>query len=209
MPTTPTEVLAFYKKAVDKVRTGACGYDKQAWQTVPALNITGNAGIDNTIKGLVGNYMTPKDKAEVEKYTKNTDGAKTHLPPCNLTDMSKIKSATCTQQGGNYLVKIVLADETSPATKQASFLNQITDNFLAKDSIDETLNGISIVKNANYDLVYKDYTITAVITPDGNFQSLLHHSSVDIQIHSVNIILPIKDKGATMEADCEWRNFSY
>ena len=207
---TKEDVLAFYKSAVAKVKGGAAGYEKKAWQKVPALNIFGSDVVNNKIIELAGNYMQTEETAPVEHNEKGSDEAIRRMPDCTLTDMSKIKDVTCTMDGSNYSIKIILVEEKSPATKSSSMLGQITDNFLSKEEIDNELGNISVISDFDYDLIYKDYTISAVITPDGQFVSMLHHSSVEIIINSLKILMiPISNKSATLDADCSFSNFTY
>ena len=211
MPQSKEQILAFYKSAVAKVKGGAAGYEKKAWQKVPDLKLFGVAAADDAMKGLIGNYMVTEEAAKVEHNEKGTEDAIKRMPDCTLTDMSKIKNATCTMDGSNYAITIVLVDETSPATKQSSFLGQITDNFLAKDDIDNEIANISVLKDVSYDLIYQDYTISATISPDGQFVKMLHHSSVQVKINSATIlsVFKLNDKSATLDADCSFNNFTY
>lgn len=217
MPQTKDQILAFYKSAVAKVKGGAAGYDKKAWQKVPDLKLFDSDAANTIFLNLAGAFVQTEDKATVEHNEKGSEDAVRRMPECTLTDMSKIKEATCTMDGSNYSIKIVLVDETAPATKDASFLNQITDNFLAKDSIQNELDNNSLLKvlhNVTFDMVYHDYTISATITPEGQFVNMLHHSSVQVTIKSgtLDVLVtqvPLENKSAKLDADCSFTNFAY
>ncbi|MBQ6421003.1 MAG: hypothetical protein IJK02_08035 [Clostridia bacterium] len=210
MPATKAEVMDFFKKAITRVVNGEAGYDKKSWQTVGDLNITGIGVADNIIKSEVGKRMTPEADAETQVNAKGSDDAKNRMPACTLSDYGKVKDATCANDGGNYKIKIVMMDEDTPVNKQQSFLAQITDNILFKESIDEELAKISAISDPNYHVIYEGFTIDAVITPDGQLVSMTHHANAHIHVDSAKIaIVTLKDKDASMTADTTYTNFKY
>lgn len=210
MPSSKQEVMDFFKAAVTKVVNGEAGYDKKSWQTVGDLNITGVGVADNLIKSEVGKRMTPEADAETQVNAKGSDDAKNRMPACTLTDYSKVKEATCTNDGGNYKIKIVMMDEDTPVNKSSSFLAQITDNLLFKESIDSELAGIGAISDPNYHVIYEGFTIEATITPDGHFVTMNHHANAHIHVDSAKIVIvTLKDKDASMTADTLYNNFKY
>ena len=210
-PTGKENVFNFYKTAVAKVKGGAAGYIKKEWQTISNLNLAGVSTIDNLIASLAGNYMTKEDKAEDQVCEKGSQRAKDRFPACTLTDMSKVKSATCAvQSNGNYKVTIIMADENTPK-KSGNFLGKVTNSILYWEDIETELKKIKQIKE--YDkiqVIYKGYKIEAELTPDGNFVSMKHLGSVDIKIGHVKILfLPLDNKSAHLDNFCTYTKFKY
>lgn len=209
MPSTPQQILDFYKAAVNKVKGGAAGVHKESWQTIGDLNISGIGPVDNLIKNEVGKRMHPESDKLVEDEAKGSEEAKKRIPTCDLTDVSKIASATCTNNGGNYAIKIVMQDEDTPMNASSSFLAKITDNLLYKENIDSELGGIGAISDAQYHVIYKGTTIECVIKPDGTFVSMSHTTHADIVVNSVKILVAtLKDKNAHMDGFATY-SFTY
>ena len=210
MPSGVADILEFYRKAVKRVKNGEAGYNKKSWQTIPELNLTGNASIDKQVVNIASGYMTSEDKAETEVNAKGSGDATGRMPDCTLTDLSKIKSADCVADGSNYKVTIVMNDEIAPDAKDASYIAQISDNLAYKADIDKELGGISILKDPDYVITYTNFTITATITPDGQFVSMTHHNDTKIHINSAKILfITLSDKDITMTADTIFNTFVY
>lgn len=212
MPQGTQAIYDFYKRSIDDIKeNGAAGYYKKSFQTIGDLNVTGIGAVDNFIKGEAGKRMRPESDPWIDDDAKGSDEAKRDMTQCNLTDMSKIVSATCTDNGGNYDITLVFADEDTPVNAESSFLAQVTNNVMFKEDIDKELEGLaSAIKDPVYHVIYKATTIEATMTPDGQFVSLHHHTNVDIQVESVKILVfPLSNKGVSMTADIYYSDFRY
>ncbi|MBQ7689296.1 MAG: hypothetical protein IJT27_08785 [Clostridia bacterium] len=215
MPSGTQAIADFYKAAVNKIKNdGAAGYIKKEWQVIGDLNLFSAAKANDAVKGVAGNFFKDESKAE-DQNTAKGDQAKDRFPGFTLTDYSKIASATCTQNGGNYDIKIVMVDEDTPH-KSGSMLSQVTNSFLVWEDIEDTLKNDSTVKAVlnsyeNIHVIYKGYTIEATITPDGKFVSLKHHGDIHISIGSATVLFVFKlnDKSVDMENVCTYRDFAY
>lgn len=210
-PTGKENVFNFYKEAVAKVKGGAAGYTKKEWQAISSLNLTGMGAVDNAIAKVAGNYMTKEDAAENQVCEKGSDKAKDRFPACTLTDLSKVKSATCAvQSNGNYKITIIMVDEDTPK-KSGNFLGKVTNSILYWEDIDAELKNIDIIKSySNIHVIYKGYKIEAEITPDGKFVSLNHLGSVDIKIGEAKVLVaPLKDKSGHLDNFCKYTSFKY
>lgn len=208
-PSTASEMLEFYRAAVNKVRGGDAGYDKIMWQSMPALNLTGVAAVDNVLKLVAERYITPEDDARAQHFEQGSGDAKQQMPACTLNDLSNIKEASCLMNGKNYALKLVLAEERDPASKESCMLGQITDLLFTRTEIDRELTNLPVISESDYDLIYKSFTVTAEITPAGEFVSLTHHAEVEIVMNSVKIITTIKDKTVELTADEHFYGFGY
>ena len=210
MPSGTQAIADFYKAAVNKVKsTGAASYTKKEYQTISNLNVTGIGMVDNAIMNVAKGYFKDEASAELQTATKGDDSSKNRLNGFTLTDYSKIKSATCTANGGNYDITIVMQDEDTPHDGQ-SFLQQVGSVLIWED-IDKELQNVSILSDyQNIHVLYKDYTIKATIKPNGEFVSLTHHTNITIQIGSAKVLVAtLKDKSVDMANDMVFAGFQY
>ena len=210
-PTGKENIFNFYKTAANKVaQNGEAGYTKKEWQAISNLNLTGMALADNTITKLAGNYMTKEADAKDQVCAKGSKEAKDRFPACTLTDMSKVKSATCTvQSNGNYKITIVMVDEDTPK-KSGNFLGKVTNSLLYWEDIDKELKNISVISEYdNIHVIYKGYKIEAELTPDGKFVSMKHLGSVDIKIGHAKVIVSLDNKSGHLDNFCTYTSFKY
>ena len=215
-PSTKQDIVNFYAKAANDLKNnGAAGYTKKEWQNVDAINI-GSSTVNNAVTGVLGSFMTVEADAEEQVNAKGSDDAKRRSFGWTLTDLSKVASAKCeVLANGNYKITIVMVDEDTPK-KSGSMLGQVTGALLYWEDIDETLSNDSTVKTilSEYDnihVVYKHYTITAEMTPDGKFVSIDHLADVDILIGYAKILklFTIENKSGHMYNYCKFYNFKY
>lgn len=126
-PSTNAEIAAYYKTCLDKTRSQAKSatliYDG-------ATNYKGIVKADSSVitslgKTIMGVFMKAGPKNEAVKPA--------DLPPkgasCNLT-ANDVQSASCTESGNFYIVKITLKDETNPkaGSGTGSIVNVITED---------------------------------------------------------------------------------
>ena len=99
--------------------------------------------------------------------------------PSSDCDKKYIKSATAKKDGANYVVTIVLNEQVNPSYQDADGLVKMSREFLAYADVQDTVKNDAtvskIVKSLDGQIVYKDYTITAVMTADGKFVSITHY----------------------------------
>lgn len=215
-PATKDEIIAFYKSAADKVKNdGAAGYTKKEWQFISEINI-GASFINSAVEGVVAGFMTTEEEAGEQINEKGTDDAKNRFPAFTLTDNSFIISAECTTNAaGNYVIKMVCADEDTPKKDGTSKLGQVTQSLIYWEDLEKTLKEDPTVTKilTGYDgvhVIYTGYTVTAEITPDGKFVSMDHVGNIHIEIGSATILVAtIKNKSANMTNTCKYYNFNY
>lgn len=213
MPATTAEITAFYKKGVDDIKAGKAGYIKKEWQNVDAVNI-GAAPVNSAVTKVLGNFMTVEADADEQDCPKGSDEAKNRIAAWTLTDLSKVKSATCVADGSNYKITIIMHDEDTPK-KQGSVLGQVTGALLYWEDIEKTLTEDPTVTKiltgfSGIHVIYKGYKIEATMTPDGKFISIDHTADVDIIIGEAKIIgIPLKDKSGHMWNYCKFYSFKY
>lgn len=206
------QVLEIYKTAVNKIKlNAAAGYTKKEWQSLPELDI-GTLG--TILNPFIDRFMTKEADATEEISEKGSDDAKRRFPPCTLTDLSKIASATCTESGGNYNVTIIMVDEINPK-KTSNFLGQITNSVLYEEDIREEVDGLTFLgaplvdESYTFDITYSAYKITAKITKDGKFISLDHYANVPIKANAKVAKIYTLNGTARLENNCKYYDFKY
>jgi hypothetical protein len=206
------EVLNIYKNAINKVKNNAAaGYTKKEWQSLPELDI-GTLG--KILNPFIDRFMTQEADAKEEVSAKGSDDAKRRFPACTLTDLSKIATATCTESGGNYNIKIVMIDEKNPKESN-NFLGQITNSVLYEEGIREEVDGLVLLgsplveKGYTFDITYNAFTITAKITKDGKFISLEHFANVPIKADAKVAKIYNLNGTARLENNCKYYDFKY
>ncbi len=211
VPSSKEEICNFYAKAVNDIKNnGSASYNKKEFQTITNFNITGNSIADGLIKSIASNYFKDESKADLQVAEKGQDSSKSKMLGWNLTDLSKVVSASLNQNGGNYEITIKMADEDTPHKGGGSHLDAVGSVLLWED-IETELNGIGQLKEwqGNVHVVYTNYTITATITPDGKLVNMTHHTDVDIQINHAKIIISLDNKNVAMENTVRFTDFVY
>ncbi len=171
-----TDPLGAYQKAAKDIHlNGTAGYNKIGWQQV--LKFEGFGLLSGVLPTIIAGFMTDESEAVVKETAKGSEDAKMCMP---ISDCSKkyVKSATAKKAGNNYIITIVMKDQTNPSYSDSDGLVKMSREFLAYDDVQKTVKEDAtvskIVKSLDGQIVYKDYTITAVMTADGKFVSITH-----------------------------------
>ncbi len=167
-----TDPLSVYQKAAKDIHlTGSAGYNKISWQTIRKME--GLGFLSSAIEGIIAGFMTTEDEAEVKVNAKGSDDAKNRMPISDC-DKKYVKSTTVKKDGSNYVITIVMKEQVNPSYSDTDGIVKMSKEFLdMKDVMKEAAN-ISIVKSLDGEIKYVDYTITAVMTEDGEFVSITH-----------------------------------
>ena len=213
MPATTQEITDFYKKGVDDIKAGKAGYTKKEWQNVDNVNI-GSSLVNNAVTSVLGSFMTVEADAQEQVNAKGSEDATRRIAPWVLTDLSKVASATCVQDGANYKITIIMKDEDTPK-KEGSVLGQVTGALLYWEDIEKTLTEDPTVTKiltefSDIHVNYKGYKIEAVMTTDGKIVSIDHTADVDILIgHAKILVFNVDNKSGHMWNYCKFYNFTY
>ncbi len=214
-PSSKQDIVNFYAKAANDLKNnGSAAYIKKEWQVVDDINI-GNGLINGTVKTVLGAFMTSESKADEQVCAKGSDEAKNRSFAWTLTDLSKVKSATCeVLSNGNYKITIIMADEDTPK-KNGSTLGQVTGALLYWEDIDKTLSEDATVTKvlseySDIHVVYRGFKIVAEMTKDGKFVSMEHDADVDIQLGHIKLLgKDLDNKSGHMNNYCKFYNFQY
>ena len=102
-----------------------------------------------------------------------------------------------------------MMDEDTPMNKESSFLAQVTSSILFWEGIQETIDGISVIKAVNSkSVLYNDYKIVAEMTKDGKFVSLGHFATVDINANAKILVSDVQLSGQLLNT-CKYYDFQY
>ncbi|MBQ7689295.1 MAG: hypothetical protein IJT27_08780 [Clostridia bacterium] len=220
LPTDNAGILALYTELVNTFKASSPGYTKLEYQALPA-EYRNFGGLANAIIGIAEGLVTSKDKATPEPHAQGD--ADVHNIPilnnakgCLLTDASKIKSASCKDNGdGTATLVITLIDEDDPvpASKDATTCSSYTGAVfmpMSKSGIDETVAKFSAVAKVNsLVLTYTDCTVTAVFKiADKKLTSLTYVMPVEIKANA-KVVLSTIDGSARLIDTMEITGISY
>ena len=209
---TKEQAYDIYKKAVEEVKNnGSATYTRKEWQSIDALQLGSGSGGD-TLKGIIEKFVTKEADAKEYVSEKGSDDSKNRFPSCGAP-ISKVASATCTEEGGNYKVTIVMNDEVTP-TKGSDGIASMSTGILYMEDVVNTIQNDSTVSffvkglEDGSGITYKAYTITATITKDNKFVEMKHVVSGDIVAKAKLVIGSISGTG-TLTFNSSFYNFSY
>ena len=193
----PIEIapLKSFQNAIDKiVKDGAAGYDKKAWQSIEGngLELAAESSLVNALLGalkgtltdLIKGFMTAEEDASVANSAKGSPEAMDRMPASNCTEQY-VQSATATKDGDNFKVVIVMRTQQNPKKTDTDGLRVMSKDILYMEDVEDTIKNDStvsaVVKELKVGTIdYVDYTITAIMTPDGKFVSIDHDCIADL-----------------------------
>ncbi|MBE6715506.1 MAG: zinc-ribbon domain-containing protein [Ruminococcaceae bacterium] len=208
MPSGKTEIVNFFKTGANSIKnSAAAGYTRKQWHTVEALN-TGYALANNLLASALNKMMKSEDDAGEKVSSKGSSLAKERFPGWNLSDLSKVASATCTKSGENFRISLVMKDEDSPSRSGGS-LPKVSNSIVYLDEIEAVLSDY-LESYTDVHLWYRNYTITAVMTPEGEFISIDHSADIEIQIGEITALgITLNNISGYMRCNCKYYNFAY
>ena len=114
VPKDKAEIVAYFNEAMAKVKADKPGYTFQERTHIDDTKISSSNRLLNTIappivraaKGAFSKWTDPSVKAKGADHS--------GLPPYAEVNPSWIKSATCTESGGNYIIRLNLVNENVP-----------------------------------------------------------------------------------------------
>lgn len=205
LPVTPAEILAKYTQVMDKAKSEGPAHKKVEYQAIPEDKVSFEGGVFDKILPLASLFFTTEEDARANPEIREKGGDMYWFPVykvskgCLLTDASKIKSATCTEQAdGNVKITIVLLDEDNPepppegATSCDNAVGSLFTPIMLAD-VHNTLQNDSavkfVVKDVDFDLNYYDCTAELVYNPaNDQIVSLDHYMHILIKINSGKVL---------------------
>ena len=181
----PIEIapLKSFQNAIDK-----------AWQSIEGngLELAAESSLVNALLGalkgtltdLIKGFMTAEEDASVANSAKGSPEAMDRMPASNCTEQY-VQSATATKDGDNFKVVIVMRTQQNPKKSDTDGLRVMSKDILYMEDVEDTIKNDStvsaVVKELKVGTIdYVDYTITAIMTPDGKFVSIDHDCIADL-----------------------------
>ncbi len=217
--TTKQQIIDFYDRAASAVKCGGnAGFTKTAWQTMTEddcniIDICNGKLVDH-----LNTYITAEGEAKGVAYSLGSCDARTYFPNFSLNDYSKVKSATCVvNTAGNYVITLVMEDSDTTYSNNGSFIYEVTDQHITwKEDVEPALASSSHIKDwKGENIITKNFTIVAELTPNGKFVSLTHKGDAVISVTELEayqlLIIPVtyKNKSATVHTTTVYNNFNY
>ena len=204
LPTDNAGILTLYTKLVDDMKAAKPAYRLIEYQTLPEEHR--NLGtIANAVMGIAEGMITTREKADADPSVHNQGDDPNNLPikgnakGCLLTDASKIKSASCKDNGdGTATLVITLIDEDDPrpvADGATSANNYTSAMFFPMDQagIDNIVDKFKAVVTMNsLVLTYTECTVTIVFdTASQKIKTATYVEPVDIKVDGKAVFIPI------------------
>ena len=204
LPTDNAGILSLYTKLVDEIKAAKPAYRLIEYQTLPEEHR--NLGtIANAVMGIAEGMITTREKADSDPSVHNQGDDPNNLPikgnakGCLLTDASKIKSASCKDNGdGTATIVITLIDEDDPrpvADGATSASNYTSAMFFPMDQagIDNIVDKFKAVVTMNsLVLTYTDCTATIVFDKASQkIKTATYVEPVDIKVDGKAVFIPI------------------
>lgn len=225
LPTDAAEILAKYTELMNKAKTDSPGFNKVEYQAIPPEKAQFEGKIFNTILPIAGNFFKDEETARANPETKLKGEPMEWFPiyhnekGCLLTDVSKIKSASCTElPDGNVKITIVMNDEVNSeppgaAPTCASSVGSIC-TPIEMQTVRDTLENDGavkfIVRNIDFDLTYYDCTVDLVYNPANNqLVSLDQYMHILIQINEGTVVGASAKGTAVLDNYMYINNFQY
>ncbi|MBO5065751.1 MAG: hypothetical protein J6D06_06530 [Clostridia bacterium] len=207
-----TVIFNFYKGAVTNAKDYyKCppAYVAKMWQNAGGVNFTGsNREFVSEFQKEFRNAFRPYSNAFTVRPYRGTANASEYLPYC-YANASQVKSASVVRKGGNYSVKIVFKDLGMPTETNYGVAGVCPMYYNMQEDVRE-LYRQDLVSSYTASTVYKDYTITAEITPDGKLVNMTHMAPGYVNA-SMNFVGGIGNVKASGKIICyaSYTNFQY
>ena len=204
LPTDNAGILTLYTKLVDEMKAAKPAYRRIEYQDLPEEHR--NLGtVANAVMGIANGMITTKEKVEADPSIHNQGDDPNNIPirdnpkGCLLTDASKIKSASCKDNGdGTATLVITLVDEDNPKPVEGGATTSqyhTSAMFFPMDQagIDNIVDKFKAVVTMNsLVLTYTDCTVTCVFdTVTQKIKTLTYVEPVDIKVDGKAVFIPI------------------
>ena len=157
-PKTVAEIVAYYNKAANKIKTDKPGYSKvNVKKQFPGTKA--NMGVLPIPSALL-NAVLGEEKTTVKKGQSSND----IFPAAGFSWASKLtaqyfNNATCTKSGSSYKIKITLKDETNPQVGKGGYGSCMS--VIDKAGAQQMIGGIATIKSIT--MQYHDGYIMATV----------------------------------------------
>lgn len=194
MAMSSSDVLLFYKSAMNDVKVRAPGYVRNEYHEISDVEAgNGDVQLMNRILNLVSAEILKNsgdEEATIQIMAHDDIAVRETFPlynkdvGCELTDMSIIKSAICYTDGASYKIVITFDDQLNPHYRDSAFASIM--NPIDRDALSGPIEEYLVVLDLNsykFDLNYTNCEITCIIDKATNrMTSLKHKMIMDVEI---------------------------
>ncbi len=166
---TTQQIVDVYKKGVNNAHTKAKTAVRVKDGAINYKKVVVAGKLSSIAESLMGMFMVA-DENSIE--VKNEEWDKTKVPPatCNLT-AAGVKSATCVEKNGKYIVTIVAKDQTNPKAG-ADGVGSVID-VIEETQITGAIGSVPGLELNNISIAYENVTVVATIDiKTGNMENL-------------------------------------
>lgn len=204
LPTGTEEILAKYTQLMNDAKASKVGYKKVEWQAIPEEKAQFEGKVFGKILPLASNFFKSESDAKSEPEVVAKGGTMEWFPiyhnekGCMLTDVSAIKSATCTKlPDGNVKIVIALYDEenSEPPVEAPTCDSSVGSMFTpiefasVRDILQNDPTVKFIIKDVDFDLTYYDCVAELTYNPETNqIVNLDQFMHLDIKINNGTLL---------------------
>ena len=166
---TTQQIVDIYKKGVNNAHTKAKTAVRVKDGAINYKKVVVAGKLSSVAESLMGMFMVA-DENSIE--VKNEEWDKTKVPPatCNLT-AAGVKSATCVEKNGKYVITIVGKDQTNPKAG-ADGVGSLID-VIEESQITGAIGSVPGLELNNISIAYENVTVVATIdVKTGNMENL-------------------------------------
>ena len=185
---TTEQIVDLYKKGINNVHTNAKTAVRVKDGAINYNKIVEAGALSSAASSLMGMFMVP-DEASIE--VKNEEWDKANVPPksCNLT-AAGVKSATCEEKGGKYIVTIVAKDATNPKAGGDGIGSLI--DVIEESQITGSISSVPGLSLNNISIAYENVTVVATIDKaTGNIENIKINAPCVLQLSAKLLVASI------------------
>lgn len=208
-PQTDAEWLEFFNTSLNKLKTDGPAVTKEKQVVTSDIKLSNPLG--NTVVSAVKSQLLSEELITTPIAKGDTAAAIANISPdgknhVSTLTMSDIKSLThTTDANGNYVITVNALDMTNPEVSGPYGKVFI---FL---TVDEVLNSYApdigaTVSRENVELVFKNCSATATISPDGKVVAYETTLNINMILKSAKIAVITTDVDATLLSHTEYKN---
>ena len=182
------QIVDLYKKGINNVHTNAKTAVRVKDGAINYNKIVEAGALSSAASSLMGMFMVP-DEASIE--VKNEEWDKANVPPksCNLT-AAGVKSATCEEKGGKYIVTIVAKDATNPKAGGDGIGSLI--DVIEESQITGSISSVPGLSLNNISIAYENVTVVATIDKaTGNIENIKINAPCVLQLSAKLLVASI------------------
>ncbi len=182
------QIVDLYKKGMNNVHTNAKTAVRVKDGAINYNGIVEAGALSSAASSLMGMFMVP-DEASIE--VKNEEWDKANVPPksCNLT-AAGVKSATCEEKGGKYIVTIVAKDATNPKAGGDGIGSLI--DVIEESQITGSISSVPGLSLNNISIAYENVTVVATIDKaTGNIENIKINAPCVLQLSAKLLVASI------------------